>query len=496
MKESTSVSYKNIFKSTFLFAFVQLFNILAKVGLNKSAAVFLGSEGVGVISIYQSLVDMLKTFMGFGIPQSAVRDIAKMSAENNQEQISKTIIATKRVVYLTALLGAFITIVFSSYLSEWSFGNNEYKIEICILSIVILLMIITEGQLSILKGMRQLRSLAKASIFGSVAGLLSGIPLYFFFGYDGIVPTLIVVAITAVLFSSLYSDRVQCIRVDLSFESFVSEISSMVKMGMALMYVSFLGLLYNYLIKIYIVNTSGLEMVGFFQAGATIVTSYLGIITTAMATDYYPRISAIHDDNKKLTEEVNKQSTIGLLLIAPLIVVLILFLPFIITLLYSSDFLSSMDYIIFAVFGTVIMICSNAIGMILLAKQNTKIFFFSVTFSRVLGIIVTIISYNLYGLKGLGVSVTIIAILHMLLMQTIMYQLYKIKFNLTTIKLLLINLIFIFVAFVLSEFDHLYIKYSLGGGLIIISSIFSVYNLQTLMGINIRNIIKKKLFKR
>ena len=41
MKEE---SYKNIFKTTFLFGFVQVFNILIKVITNKIVAVLLGAE--------------------------------------------------------------------------------------------------------------------------------------------------------------------------------------------------------------------------------------------------------------------------------------------------------------------------------------------------------------------------------------------------------------------------------------------------------------------
>ena len=42
--------YKNIFKTTFLFGFVQVFNIFVKVGINKVVAILLGTAGMGVIS--------------------------------------------------------------------------------------------------------------------------------------------------------------------------------------------------------------------------------------------------------------------------------------------------------------------------------------------------------------------------------------------------------------------------------------------------------------
>ena len=51
--------YKNIFKTTFLFGFVQVFNIFVKVGINKVVAILLGTAGMGVISLFQYAVSFL-----------------------------------------------------------------------------------------------------------------------------------------------------------------------------------------------------------------------------------------------------------------------------------------------------------------------------------------------------------------------------------------------------------------------------------------------------
>ena len=55
-----SQSYKNIFKTTFLLGFVQIFNILVKVITNKIVSVLLGAEGMGTIGIYNNTIDLLK----------------------------------------------------------------------------------------------------------------------------------------------------------------------------------------------------------------------------------------------------------------------------------------------------------------------------------------------------------------------------------------------------------------------------------------------------
>ena len=159
-------SYKNIFKTTFLFGFVQVFNIVVKVILNKVVAVLLGAEGLGIIGIYNIVSKMIVTGAGLGINQSSVRDISEANAEGNTERFSRTISLVNKIIIFTSLLGIVVTLVLSPFLSKWTFGNNEYTIGFLWLSLVVGINILSEGQLAILKGMRQLRALAKASMYG------------------------------------------------------------------------------------------------------------------------------------------------------------------------------------------------------------------------------------------------------------------------------------------------------------------------------------------
>ena len=54
----------------------------------------------------------------------------------------------------------------------------------------------------------------------------------------------------------------------------------MIKMGLALMYLSLAGILSEFIVKIFISHTTGIDSVGIFQAGSTIIIAYFGIITT------------------------------------------------------------------------------------------------------------------------------------------------------------------------------------------------------------------------
>ena len=95
---SENKNYDVIFKSTFLFAFVQAFSIIVKVVLNKVAAITLGSQGIGIIGLFTSAIGMLKTGTSLGISQSAVRDISEANQNDDSEAFSKTINTKNRLL--------------------------------------------------------------------------------------------------------------------------------------------------------------------------------------------------------------------------------------------------------------------------------------------------------------------------------------------------------------------------------------------------------------
>lgn len=488
-------SYKTIFKSTFLFGFVQVFNIITKVGINKAVAIFLGTEGMGVIGLFQSTINILKTGFDLGISQSAVRDVSQAMSEG-QSQYARIVAVVKRVIIITSLFGTVIAFCLAPMLSQWTFGNSDYTYSFMWLSIVVFLNVLTEGQLSILKGARLLKSLAKASLYGSIVGLITSVPLYYFLGADGIVLSLITSALAAFIFSWFYVSKIDVDKVKVATKAAFNEGSVMIKMGVALMYVNFLVVLSDYVIRSYINQVSTLEMVGLFQAGSMIVSSYFGVIIIALTTDYYPRISAINSDNAKISEEFNRQVEVSLLIIGPLVIFFLFAMPFFIQFLYTKQFLPVIDYLEYAVFGILLTICSNSLGFILLAKRATNVFFFTATIGRIVIIISNILLFNYFGLKGLGIATIIAGFMHLILMQTVIWKLYKIRTKNKLIISLLLMLLLTVVAFFVKNIENVILSYSLGIMLIIVSLFYAIITMKKDMNIDIIDIVMKKLKKK
>ena len=483
-------SYGTIFKTTFLFGFVQVFRIIVGVVKNKIVAILLGAEGIGLLGIYSSTIALIQQGAGLGISQSGVRDIADAKGKEDKIQFSKIINVINKIVLFTGLLGCVLTLALSKYLSKWTLGDTKHVIAYCIISVVVFCNIINEGKQAILKGARQMKALANASIIGVSVGFITAIPLYYFWGKAGIVPELLISSICAYLISNSYVNRIRYDKLNLSIKQAISLSKNTIVAGGALMLSNFLAHLANIIIIAYIRKAGGLVDVGIFNAGTVIMTTYFGVIITALSTDYFPRISALWNNNKAIEEELNKQSIVSLILCCPLFVIFITLMPLFIRILYTEEFLPAVDFIKFGVIGTVITIVSNQVDMILIAKFKVKIFFIIAILYRLLQVTINILLYNAYHLKGTGISLAIMALVHLSVMTIIVYKLYGIKFNSFFIKLAFIACCFVIISVLILNLEYGLTRHLLSLIISVIAILFSFYVCHNKLGINFSSFIK------
>ena len=177
--------------------------------------------------------------------------------------------------------------------------------------------------------MRKLKDLAKASSYGAFAGLVVSVPLYYLFGIKGIVPTLILNSVTSFLLSWHFSKKIKVENMQISAKEVFQNSKIMLRMGIAMSISSIFALASAYVLRSYIRMEGGTVAVGIFTAGYAIINTYVGMVFTAMSTDFYPRLAAVNHDNGKCREIVNQQGEIGALIMAPMLILAILFIPYV-----------------------------------------------------------------------------------------------------------------------------------------------------------------------
>lgn len=482
-------SYRQILKATSIFGGVQIVQIIVHILRSKFLAVLLGPVGVGINSLFNSTIQLIQRFTNFGLQTSAVKNVAEANATGNENRISVIVTVLRRWVWITGFIGVLITIVLSPWLSELTFGNRDYTIAYIWISLSLLFNQLSAGQLVILQGLRKINFLAKANLSGALLGLVISVPIYYLFGVDGIVPAIITVSIANMIQSWYFANKIKFNPIEVSRKTTISEGKQMLTMGFLL---SLSGLLTTggaYLLRIFISNKGGVDQVGLYSAGFAIINTYVGMIFTALGTDYYPRLAAVASDNIKASNTVNQQAEITILVLAPILLLFMVFIKWAVIILYSTKFIAINGMIQWAALGMYFKAATWSIGFILLAKGASKLFFWNELFVNIYMLGLGVLGYKWGGLDGVGISFLVTYVLYLTQILLVSHMKYKITFNNTFIIIFIIQLFLGLITFLIVYFLSTPVSYYIGSVFIIISSLYSFFELNK--RIDFRNLFSK-----
>ena len=470
-------------KATSIFGGVQVFTIIISIIRSKFVAVLLGPTGMGIAGLLTATTGMIASLTNFGLATSAVKDISEANSTGNSIRVSTVTTVFRRLVWITGLLGAIITLALSPWLSQITFGNKDYTWAFIWISVTLLLNQISSGQSVLLRGMRQIGYMAKSGIIGSILGLITTVPLYYLYGIKGIVPGIIVTSVTSLILTWYFARKLDIKPVFVSKARTIAEGKGMLKMGFMISLSGLITLGASYIVRIFISNTGGVDQVGLYNAGFAIINTYVGLVFTAMSTDYYPRLSAASQSNEKCREIINQQAEISLLILAPIIMVFLIFIKWVVIILYSTKFIAVNDMILYAALGMFFKAASWAIAFIFLAKGESKLFFWNELITNIYLLTINLIGYKFWGLTGLGISFLIAYFLYLIQVFIVAKTKYSFAFTLNLYKIFISQLLLAVVCFLIVKFLDSRYSYILGSILIATSAYYSYKELDKRMGI-------------
>lgn len=409
-KNKDENSYRSILKGTSVFGGVQVFQILINMVRGKFVALFLGPDGMGVSALLTSATSTVQQFGSLGLNLAIVKEVA---ANRDRPETTATVLGVaKKLIYATALLGASVCIILSVPLNAFTFGSSEGNpVWFVFLSLMVFFSIAGSGQMAILQGMHAVKRLSVSSLVGATAGLVFGVPLYWLYGTDGIVPAMIILAFTTFVFylisvrRELGGDKGNT---RLVWSEHGALVKKLISLGMVLMAATLIGTITHYGIATFLRAFGSVETVGLYQAANSVTNQYVGMIISAMSLDYFPRLSAVAVDNRKVAEIANRQTEIVAFLTTPLIVLLILSAPAVIRILQSDAFLSVTPLMRWMGFGVLFRLIMFPLGYISYAKDNKRLYFWmeGIAFN-LLTLVISLVFFTAFGLVGLGIGILV-----------------------------------------------------------------------------------------
>lgn len=489
----TQSSYRQIMKATSIFGGVQVYNILISVVRSKFIAVLLGPTGMGIAGLLTSTTSLIGNITNLGLSTSAVKNVAAANASGDSLRISIVVSVLRRLVWITGIIGTIFTLIFAPWLSDLTFGNRDFTMAFIFISITLLLTQINAGQMVVLQGMRRLQLLAKANLAGVTFALLTSVPIYYIWGIDGIVPAIIISSAITLLISWYFSSKVKIKKAEVDKKTLISEGGDMVRMGFFLSLSSLVSMGTSYIVRIFISHRGGVEEVGLYSAGFAIINTYVGMVFTAMSTDYFPRLSGVVHDPEKSKEIINHQAEVALLILAPILTVFLIFINWIVILFYSTKFLPVDNMIHWAALGIFLKATSWPIAYLFIAKGNSKLFFYSELSANIYMLGFNILGYQLGGLEGLGISFFVSYLIYLLQVFILARRNYTFAFNKAFYRIFIIQFSLGIMCFMSSRLLAPLYLYFLGGLLILLSSYYSFQQLNKRL--NLIPLIQEKLGK-
>lgn len=472
-------SYAHILKYTGLFGGIQLLNILIALVRNKFVAIILGPQGMGLLSLFNSTLTLMSNSTNLGISMSAVKNISEAFERNDQTTITDTVKVIRSWSFVTAIVGMLLCVILSPLLNDFTFSWGNHTFHFICLSPVVALMAISGGEMAILKGVRQLGNLARISVYSILGALITSVPLYYVFREAAIVPSLIIIAVVQMLLTIRVSYRLYPLSVSFRKEN-MSQGMTFVKLGIAFVVAGIMGSGADFVIRSYLNKVAFLDTVGLYNAGYMMTMVYAGMVFSAMETDFFPRLSAANATKNSRNTTINKQIEVSLLIVSPMLVALMIGLPIIIPMLYSSSFMPVADMMRFAILAMYIRAVSLPMSYTNLAMANSRGYLLLEAVYDLLIIVLTIVLYLHMGLSGTGLALLLTNVLDVIAIHLFIKKKYGYSVSRSVARYFFMQFPIGVAALMLSLFVSQPIAYwACGIVLILLSSYISLRMLQS-----------------
>ena len=470
---SIEKTYTHILKYTGIFGGVQGLNILIGLVRNKIVASLLGPAGMGLTSLFNSVVAFVSQATTLGISFSAVRHVSELFDKGDEERIQHFVKVVRSWSILTALLGMLVCMVAGPFLSSHAFAWGDHTLHFMALAPAVGLMAIGGGEMAILKGARQLKSIAVIQLIAIIVALIISVPIFYFFGQAGIVPVIVLMALATTLLTVHHSFRLYPLRLG-GAKGVLGEGLEMVRLGVAFVLAGVMATGADMFIRSYLNVNGELDIVGLYNVGYMLTMTYGGMVFIAMETDYFPRLSGVVFQVEQANLMVNRQIEVSVLIIGPMLVAMLFAVPIMIPVLFTSEFLPVEGMMRFTTLALYLRAMKLPVSYIALARGDGKNYLLLEGLYYIGMVAAVVVGYQNWNLTGTGIGLLIVSAAEFVLLYVFTFFKYHYR---PTASIFLYGSIHIFIgvaALLLTHFTDGWLYWISGVLMIVVSLSFSL----------------------
>ncbi|MEC5184467.1 antigen flippase [Cryobacterium sp. MP_3.1] len=386
----------------------------------KFIALEVGAPGVGLLGILTSAANFGVVLFSLGMNTSGIQATAAAAADPAKFQRVKSALLIASSWF--GGLGGLIVVLLGLTLGGLLLPGDADPATMVALGVALTAMVISGAQIALLNGMGRVKSLAICNTFGALVGTVATIGALQISGQAGVIAALAAAPLATLACSSWFVFREPKAASLPTRSQWWPELRGLVTLGGVVMFGLLLTSGTQLAIRVWLEQGRGITAAGHFQAAWTITSMYLGFVLSALAVEYYPRISAQIQDLRSLNASVDYQVRIALLLGGPVLLWMIVFSPVVLHILYAEDFQAATGILRLQLFGDIFKVVGWAVAFLLLARKARGAFFIGELSFNVGYLALGIPIASQGGLAGLGVAYVGAYALYVLVVLVLAYR--------------------------------------------------------------------------
>ncbi|MFC0519873.1 O-antigen translocase [Mesonia maritima] len=402
----------NFFKTSILSGINNVITMALGLVTNNFIARFAGAEGFAIIG---QLKDFLKISLSLGQLGFDKGIIKYTSVHKNSNKKLANYLSTIFISQL-AIAGfiALITIIFNQELLTYLTGLKNYYNYFVLIGLSILPMVFYTSGMSVLNGLHEIKKFTLISIVANIIGSTVAILLIYKYELKGVLINLALFQFINfsifILFVLRKPFKTNWFKNKFHKKEFrdLTRFSLMSICGVLVLSITLIA------IRKYLTTYLGLEYTGYWEGLWRLSTIFTTMLTSAFGFYLLPTFSKLY--TKHLRKEIFNiwKLTIPISILAGIL--LIILREFVITLVYTKEFLIISSLLIFQVLGDIIKINSWILGNLILAKVHVKTFISVQICWSVVFFTLSIVLTQQLGFIGIAVAYLITYLLHFIFM--------------------------------------------------------------------------------
>lgn len=449
---------------------------------SKLTAVFLGTTGIGIIGLLQSVIDLSRAATGLGLDVGATKKIA-IKEQEDELAVGESLYVINFWYLITALLGALGCILFAKPLSIWAFENTDYTLHIVGLSLAVLFITMTAGVVSSLQGLRKIPYMAYASSVGSFVSLLVMIPIYYYWRVDGIVPMYILTNLVMLLVAIYFYQKVEIKPIKIPTREALQRGRTMINLGVFIVLAGVLSTASLLIVRAHLNREMGLDSVGLFQAAWIITALMWGIVLRSTNSEFFPKLCSMVENKEEARKFVNEQTYIVLLIISPIVIAMLTYSEYILHILYTSDFVGATSALRWHIVGAFFKIAATPIATIMLAKNRGGLHLACEAIFWGVYLAAFHLLFPSMQLIATGAAYLIAYLVYIPTILCASYKTAKTTWNCEIVAMLLVNMLFIVMLYVVVHYKF-FNSLVVGSLVVVLTLLYSLWKLRAVISLD------------